>query len=59
MPFRTKLAVVNSGIVLGLAWEYWRGAPVLALAITALIALPLANTLMLLKATRLQARELR
>ena len=44
--------IVNTVIVIGLAIMRWRGAPWLAIAITAVIALPLANTLMLLKRRR-------
>ena len=45
----TRQVVVNTVMITGLALMYWRGAPWLAIVITAGIALPLANTLMLLK----------
>lgn len=48
----TKALIMNSVMIAGLAFEYWRGAPWLAIAITGGIALPLANTLMLLKHRR-------
>ncbi len=41
-----RAAVVNVAIVCGLAIELWRGAPWVAIVITATIALPIANGLM-------------
>ena len=52
MNAQTKMIVVNCAMLIGLALERWRGAPWLAIAITAAIALPLANTLMYFKAQR-------
>lgn len=48
----SRAIIVNIAMITGLAIEYWRGAPWLAIVITAGIALPLANTLMLLKRRR-------
>ncbi len=48
----TTAVAVNTIMITGLALMYWRGAPWLAIVITAGIALPLANTLMLLKRRR-------
>lgn len=53
----TKALIVNAAMITGLALEYWRGAPWLAIVITAGIALPLANTLMLLKSRRMHASK--
>ena len=52
MSHATKLIIVNSCMVAGLAIEAARGAPWLAIAITGGIALPLANLLMVLKNRR-------
>ena len=57
MSVATKAWIVNCAMIVGLAIEYWRGAPWLAIVITAGIALPLANTLMLLKRRRTAANR--
>ena len=54
----TRSVAANCAMDAGLAIKSWRSAPRLATVITAGIALPLANTLMLLKRRRVAASGL-
>ncbi len=46
---KNKAILINVCIVATLVWSYYRGYPLLAIAITAVVLLPLANVLMYLK----------
>jgi len=57
LDIRRKAIVVNVGIVLGLAFQYWRGTPVLILAVTGIFLFVLANLLMIWKANKTSAES--
>jgi hypothetical protein len=46
MDAKTKFVLINVCLVVGLAFELYRGAPIFAVIITAVILFPLANVLM-------------
>jgi len=49
MATKQKAILINVCIVGTLIWWYYRGAPLLAIAITAILLLTLANVLMFIK----------
>lgn len=44
--FRNKLLVVNGGIFVGLAFQFWRGTPLAPILLTGLVLVLLANAVM-------------
>jgi hypothetical protein len=45
MNARTKLILMNCAVAVGLIYRWWKGAPLVGLAITALIMFSLVNVL--------------
>ena len=45
MNVRTKLILMNCAVVVALIYRWWKGAPLVVLAITALIMFSLVNVL--------------
>ena len=49
MQFRNQVVIVNVGILAGVAFEYYQGAPMLAIAIAGVILLILGNAIFYLR----------
>lgn len=47
MSVRTKLILMNSAMMAALIYRWWKGSPLVILAITALIAFMLVNGLII------------
>jgi hypothetical protein len=47
MKWRTKLILMNSAVAAALVYRWWKGAPLIALAITALLMFSLVNVIMI------------
>jgi hypothetical protein len=52
MSVRTKLILMNSAVMAALVYRWWKGSPLLVLAITGLIMFTLVNGLILLTQKR-------
>jgi len=45
MTFRNQVTIVNAGIIGGLVWEYYQGAPLLSIGVAGVGLLLLANAI--------------
>ena len=46
--FRNKLLIVNAGIFVGLAFQFWRGTPLAPILLTGLVLVLLVNVVLYL-----------
>lgn len=52
MKLRTQILLVNAGILAGLVWEYFRGTRILAILVTGVLLLLMANIIFLVRLQR-------
>jgi hypothetical protein len=55
MPTRTRTILINASIVVGLAFEYWKGKPIIAIAISGILLFAVANLVIAISARRRNA----
>ena len=52
MSVRIRTILVNASIAVGLAFEYWKGRPVIAIAIASILLFTVANVVIVIAARR-------
>ncbi len=57
MKLENQIVIVNVAILAGLGFEYFRGAPVVAIAISAVLLLLLVNVIFLVRVQRAKKQQ--
>jgi hypothetical protein len=52
MSFRTRTILVNASIAVGLAFEYWKGKRIIAIAISGILLFAVANMVIVISARK-------
>jgi hypothetical protein len=55
LPVRTRTILVNSSIAVGLAFEYWKGRPTIAIVIAGILLFAVANVVIVMSTRKRNA----